>query len=93
MAYIQTDMRLWDVFLYDGSEVLLLIALAIFKLLEEVRIHIPSALLASLTYCNSKELLPLQDAAEVTLHLGHAASNLFDCRSLIKVSIATYDLL
>jgi len=32
----QTDMRLWDVFLYDGSEILLLIALAIFKLFEEV---------------------------------------------------------
>jgi hypothetical protein len=29
-------MRLWDVFLYDGSEILLLIALAIFKLFEEV---------------------------------------------------------
>ena len=36
-------MRLWDVFLYDGSEILLLIALAIFKLFEEVPLASPKA--------------------------------------------------
>jgi hypothetical protein len=46
---VQTDMRLWDVFLYDGSEILLLIALAIFKIFEEVScslgsvVHLSSA--------------------------------------------------
>ncbi len=34
-----------------------------------------------------QELLELRDAADITLYLGHATANLYDCRSLVKLAL------